>query len=342
MSAYIGPGGEASESPTVSAGRGHAHGQAPADADRRWLAGALAVIVAFMLGEVVVGVAAKSLALLSDAAHMLTDAASIALALWAIRLAARPAAGRMTYGWKRAEILSAQANGVTLLVLAVWLTCEAIRRLIEPPKVTGTLVLVTAVSGIVVNVAATWMISRANRASLNVEGAFQHILNDLFAFIATAVAGLIIVLTGFARADAIATMVVVALMVKAGVELVGAASRIFMEAAPKDLDPEVIGQAMAAHESVLEVHDLHIWEITSGSPALSAHMIIDAERHCHAARGELAQWLAREHGVVHSTLQVDHARSGDSGLAAAGGCEPCDDPHGPTHRCTEIKREESP
>jgi cobalt-zinc-cadmium efflux system protein len=326
----------------VSAGHGHAQGQAPADADRRWLAGALALIVAFMLGEVVVGVVAGSLALLSDAAHMLTDAASIALALWAIRLAARPAAGRMTYGWKRAEILSAQANGVTLLVLAVWLAYEAIRRLIEPPQVTGTLVLVTALAGIVVNLAATWMISRANRASLNVEGAFQHILNDLFAFIATAVAGVIIVLTGFARADAIATMVVVALMVKAGVGLVAAASRIFMEAAPKDLDPEAIGQAMAAHKSVLEVHDLHIWEITSGSPALSAHVIVEAERDYHAARGALAQWLAREHGIVHSTLQLDHAQPDGSGVAAPGAREHCEDPHGPTHRSTETKHKDSP
>lgn len=326
----------------MSAGHGHAHPQASSDADRRWLAGALALIVAFMLGEVVAGVVAGSLALLSDAAHMLTDAASIALALWAIRLAARPATGRMTYGWKRAEILSAQANGVTLLVLAVWLTYEAIRRLIEPPEVTGTLVLVTALAGVIVNVAATWMISRANRTSLNVEGAFQHILNDLFAFIATAVAGVVIILTGFARADAIATMVVVALMVKAGVGLVAAASRIFLEAAPKHLDPGVIGQAMASHESVLEVHDLHIWEITSGSPALSAHVIIEAEHDYQATRGDLAKWLAREHGVVHSTLQIDHAPLDSSGIAAPSAREHCQDPHGPIHRSPETEPEDSP
>jgi cobalt-zinc-cadmium efflux system protein len=324
----------------VSAGHGHAHPQASADADRRWLAGALALIVAFMLGEVVVGVVAGSLALLSDAAHMLTDAASIALALWAIRLAARPAAGRMTYGWKRAEILSAQANGVTLLVLAAWLTYEAIRRLIQPPEVTGTLVLVTALAGVIVNVAATWMISRANRTSLNVEGAFQHILNDLFAFIATAVAGVIIMLTGFARADAIATMVVVALMLKAGVGLVAAASRIFLEAAPKHLDPGVIGQAMVSHESVLEVHDLHIWEITSGSPALSAHVIIEAQHDYQATRSDLAKWLAREHGVVHSTLQIDHAPLDSSGIAAHSAREHCHDPHGPIHRSPETEPED--
>jgi cobalt-zinc-cadmium efflux system protein len=178
----------------MGAGHGHDHGSA--DADKRWLSGALGLIAAFMVGEVVVGFIAGSLALLSDAAHMLTDAASIALALWAIRLAARPAAGRMTYGWKRVEVLSAQANGVTLLVLAGWLGYEAVQRLINPPAVTGMLVLITALVGVVINIGATWMISRANRSSLNVEGAFQHILTDLFAFIATAVAGVVIVLTG--------------------------------------------------------------------------------------------------------------------------------------------------
>lgn len=208
-------------------GHGHGHGRT-ADADRRWLVGALAVITTFMVGEVAVGIVARSLALISDAAHMLTDAASIALALWAIGLAARPAAGRMTYGWRRAEILSALANGLTLLVLAGWLAYEAARRLMDPSPVTGKLVLMTALVGVVVNVAATWMISRANRSSLNVEGAFQHILNDLFAFIATAVAGVVMVFTGFARADAIATLVVVVLMAKAGTGLVRAASLVLL------------------------------------------------------------------------------------------------------------------
>jgi cobalt-zinc-cadmium efflux system protein len=258
----------------VSADHSHAHGHASADSDRRWLFGALTVIVAYMIGEVAVGVVARSLALISDAAHMLTDAGSIALALWTIRLAARPAAGYMTYGWKRAEILSAQVNGLTLLLLAVWLGDEAIRRLLHPPQVTGSLVLITALVGIAVNVVATLMISRANRASLNIEGAFQHILTDLFAFIATAVAGAIMVLTKFWRADAIATLVVVALMVRAGFGLIRASVRVFMEAAPKHLDPAAVGRAMAAGDAVVEVHDLHIWEITSGSPALSAHVLV--------------------------------------------------------------------
>ncbi|TCO59891.1 cation diffusion facilitator family transporter [Actinocrispum wychmicini] len=316
----------------MGTGHGHGHGQATSESDQRWLAGALAVIVVFMLGEVVVGLLAGSLALLSDAAHMLTDAAAIALALWAIRLAARPAKGRMTYGWKRVEILSALANGLTLLLLAAWLTYEAIHRLINPPEVTGGLVLVVALIGIVVNLAATMMINRANRSSLNVEGAFQHILNDLFAFIATAVAGLVMLLTGFARADAIATLVVVALMVKAGYGLVRESSRIFLEAAPAGLDPDAIGAALAARPHVAEVHDLHIWEITSGQPALSAHVLVDPGEDCHAVRGDLARLLADEHHIEHVTLQVDHCAP--TVLGITDGVDHCKDPHGKEHRAS--------
>jgi cobalt-zinc-cadmium efflux system protein len=314
-------------------GHGGVHASASAAGDRRWLAGALAVIVLFMVGEIGVGIAAGSLALLSDAAHMLTDAASIALALWAIRLAARPASGRMTFGWKRAEILSAQANGLTLLLLSAWLGYEAIRRLLWPPAVAGGPVLATALTGVAVNLIITWMISRANRASLNVEGAFQHILTDLFAFLATAVAGVVLLTTGFARADALATLVVVALMVKAGAALVRASSRIFLEAAPADLDPTVIGPAMVTREGVAEVHDLHIWEITSGSPALSAHVLVDPGRDCHAVREDLARWLAAAHHIEHTTLQVDHARPEiiPLGITSNGHCE---QPHGPVHTRT--------
>ncbi len=319
----------------MSAGHSHAHGHASADGDRRWLAGALAVIVAYMVGEVAVGIVAGSLALISDAAHMLTDAGSIALALWTIRLAARPAAGHMTYGWKRAEILSAQVNGLTLLVLAVWLADEAIRRLIHPPQVTGGLVVITALVGVAVNVAATLMIGRANRTSLNVEGAFQHILNDLFAFIATAIAGVIMLLTQFWRADAIATLIVVALMARAGFGLIGASVRVFMEAAPKHLDPAAVGADMAACDGVVEVHDLHIWEITSGSPALSAHVLVQDGRDCHAVRADLARLLDKEHGIHHTTLQLDHAGEDDGARAAAG--LHCEDPHGPVHRAGDTR-----
>ncbi|GAA4896811.1 cation diffusion facilitator family transporter [Streptomyces coeruleoprunus] len=285
---------------------GHSHDISP-DADRRWLGLALLLITGFMAVEVVVGLLARSLALLSDAAHMLTDAAAIVLALIAMRLAARPASGHYTYGLKRAEILSAQANGLSLLLLGGWLGYEAVERLIDPPEVHGGLVLATALAGVVVNVLAAWCLSKANRSSLNVEGAFQHVLNDLYAFIGTAVAGLVVVLTGFTRADALATLAVVALMFRAGYRLVRDSGRVLLEAAPPGIDPRGIGARLASPEAVVEVHDLHIWQITSGQTALSAHVLVAPGGDCHAARRDLEALLAREYGISHTTLQVEHA-----------------------------------
>ncbi|MFK4088070.1 cation diffusion facilitator family transporter [Kribbella sp. NPDC020789] len=295
------------------------------DADRKLLSGALALIVGFMLAEVVVGFAAGSLALITDAAHMLTDAIAIVLALVAIRLSAKPPAGGFTYGFKRVEILSAQANGITLLLLAAYFVYEAVNRMIHPPEVKGALVLITGLVGIVVNLFATWLISKANRSSLNVEGAFQHILNDLFAFIATAVAGLVVLLTGFARADAIAALVVAALMLKAGVSLVRDSGRIFLEAAPAAIDPQALGAELCAIEGVVEVHDLHVWEITSGEPAASAHVMVAEGLDCHHIRVQIETLLAERHALTHSTLQVDHAS--DDEIAAH-----CSDAHGTVHR----------
>jgi cobalt-zinc-cadmium efflux system protein len=311
---------------TAEAGHGHGHGHGvSAEADRKLLSGALALIVGFMAAEVVVGIAAGSLALITDAAHMLTDAIAIVLALIAIRLAARPPAGGFTYGLKRVEILSAQANGITLLLLAAYFVYEAIARMIDPPEVKGGLVLITGVAGIVVNLLATWMISKANRSSLNVEGAYQHILNDLFAFIATAIAGLVVLVTGFARADAIAALVVAGLMLKAGVSLVRDSGRIFLEAAPVNLDPQALGAELCAVDGVVEVHDLHVWEITSGEPAASAHVLVAEGLDCHQIRVEIETLLAERHRLTHSTLQVDHA-TGDEVAAH------CSDAHGAVHR----------
>jgi cobalt-zinc-cadmium efflux system protein len=322
----------------------HSHGtEAHGPGDARWLRAALALILAFMAGEVVAGFAAHSLALISDAAHMLTDAASIALVLLTARLAARPPKGGYTYGLKRSEILSAQANGITLVLLAAWLGYYAIRHLMSPPDVTGGAVLGVALAGVVVNVIATVLIARApGRKSLNVTGAFKHIVTDLYAFIATAVAGLIIISTGFARADAIATLIVVALMLHAGYGLLKDSGRIFLEAAPAGLAPPDIGTAMVARPCVAEVHDLHIWEITSGMPAASAHVLVDPGSDCHAIRADLEEFLARDYGITHATLQVDHAPA-PAEPSAVKGCKEnpstpaqhhCDDAHGPAYRPT--------
>ena len=350
----------------------HEHGPAPG-ADVRWLSGALALILAFMAGEVAAGLAAHSLALISDAAHMLTDAASIALVIITARLAARPPAGGYTWGLKRTEIMSAQANGITLVLLAIWLGYSAIRRLVTPSPVAGGTVLVVALVGIVVNVTAALLIARAGAVkrgetggsprssgvnagvpypgggadgrgaprSLNLAGAFQHILTDLYAFIATAVAGLVIILTGFDRADAIATLIVVGLMLQAGYGLIRDSGRIFLEAAPAGLSPAAVGAAMAARPLVCEVHDLHIWEITSGLPAASAHVLVAPGADCHAVRADLEVFLGRDYGITHATLQVDHAPGRPNGAAAdVPGIRPgeahCDDAHGPAYRPGDI------
>ena len=323
----------------------HEHGPAPG-ADARWLSGALALILAFMAGEVVAGLAAHSLALISDAAHMLTDAASIALVIITARLAARPPAGGYTYGLKRTEIMSAQANGITLVLLAIWLGYSAIRRLVTPLPVAGRTVLVVALVGIAVNVAATLLIARAGTGSgaarsLNLAGAFQHTLTDLYAFIATAVAGLVIILTGFDRADAIATLIVVGLMLYAGYGLIRDSGRIFLEAAPAGLSPAAVGAAMAGRPLVCEVHDLHIWEITSGLSAASAHVLVAPGADCHAVRADLEAFLGREYGITHATLQVDHAPGRPNGPVAdvpgVPSAEPhCDDAHGPTYRPGDV------
>jgi len=287
----------------------HAHRASP-DADWRWLAAAGALIVLFMAGEVAAGVVAHSLALLSDAAHMLTDAAAIGLAIVTAKIAGRPARGGYTYGLRRLEILSAQANGITLVLLAVWLAYEAIRRLITPHPVGGGLMLGVALVGVAVNVAATFLLARANastdRRSLNMEGAVAHVLTDLYAFAATVVAAIIILATGFSRADPIATLVVVALMLWAGSGLIRESGRIFLEAAPADIDPSALGAAMVARPHVAEVHDLHVWAITTGMPAASAHVLVEPRQDCHAVRADLEALLARDFGISHLTLQVDH------------------------------------
>ena len=288
-------------------GHGHSHPAITADTDARRLAIALALILGFMAVEVVVGILADSLALISDAAHMLTDAGALALALVVIRLAARPAGGNLTFGLKRTEILSAQANGLTLLVLAGLIIYEGIRRLIEPPETGGLAVLVVALVGIVVNLLATWQLSKANRDSMNIEGSFQHIFTDLLAFIVTAVAGIVILATGFAQADGIAALVVAAIMLYAAYGLLRDSGRVLLEAAPAGMSVEAVGEALAEHPHVVQVHDLHVWEVTSGFPALSAHVLVHPGDDCHAIRRELEDVLEERFGIDHTTLQVDHS-----------------------------------
>ena len=287
---------------------GHHHHHAPSpDADRRVLAAALALIVGFMVVEVVAGFLAGSLALLSDAAHMLTDAGAIGLALVAARLAARPPRGGFTFGFARAEILSAQANGATLLVLGGVIAYGAVRRLGDPPPVDGALVLAVGLVGAAVNVAAAYTLARAERRSLNVEGARQHVLTDLYASLAAAAAGALVLLAGLDVADPLAALLVAGLMVVSAWGLLRDSGRVLLEAAPRGAQPEVIGQAMAHEPGVVEVHDLHVWELTTGFPALAGHVLVAPGDDCHATRRRLQILLRDTYGIAHTTLQVDHA-----------------------------------
>ena len=264
-----------------------------------------------MLAEIITAVLSGSLALLSDAGHMLSDVGAIAAAAWAIRLAARPATGAWTFGWKRAEILSAAANGITLLVVSGIVAVEAVSRLIHPPRVEGLPVVVAAAAGITVNVAASWVLARANRSSLNIEGAFRHVLTDLYGFIGTVIAGIVILATGWTRADAIASLLVVVLMVKAATELLRASGRVLLEAAPEKMDLDDVRAHLLATEHVRDLHDLHAWTVTSSLPALSAHIVIDESCFTggHAPRllDQLQACIAGHFDVEHSTFQLEPA-----------------------------------
>lgn len=287
---------------------GHAHAVS-SDADTRYLYTALGLLAAFMVTEVVVAVVSGSLALLSDAGHMLSDVGAIGASIWAIRLAARPARGAWTFGWKRAEILSAAGNGITLLVVSGIVAFEAIRRLINPPSVQGGPVLVVALVGVAVNIAAAWVLAKANRTSLNVQGAYQHILTDLYGFIGTVIAGIVILTTGYTRADSIASLFVVALMLRAAFGLLRDSGRVLLEAAPEGIDLDDIRKHLLESDHVHDVHDLHVWTLTSNLPTLSAHVVIDdscfLDGHAPQMLDQLQLCLIGHFDVEHCTFQLE-------------------------------------
>jgi cobalt-zinc-cadmium efflux system protein len=302
---------------------GHHHGVSP-DADRGKLRLALGLILGFMVVEVVAGLVADSLALLSDAAHMLTDAGSVGLALVALRLAARPPSGRFTFGLGRAEILSAQVNGAALLVLAGVLGVEAVRRLGDAPAVEGGVVVAVGLLGAAVNLGSAWALASAERRSLNIEGARAHVLTDLYASLGAALAGAIVLTTGFREADPLAALLVSALMLRTAWSLLRESGLVLLEGTPRDLDSDAVGQTLARHPGVIEVHDLHVWEVTSGFPALAAHVLVAPGDDCHGIRRELESLLEERFSIAHTTLQVEHEHADtlleiDSGLAGGRG-----------------------
>ncbi len=286
---------------------GHSHGGHSHGAGKRALAFVFALTTAFLAVEVVGGLLTGSLALLADAAHMASDAVSLGLALFAVWLAERPATPRRSFGYKRAEILAALANGVTLVAVSAWIFVEAFTRLQDPPQILGGWMMAVAVVGLAINVTGAYVLSRSGGESLNVEGALRHVMADLFGSVGVIVAAGVILLTGWRYADPIISVVIGVLILGSSWKLLRESTNILLESTPKDVDAEKVGRKMASIPGVQEVHDLHIWTITSGFPALSAHVLVGASENCHARRRDIEAVLARDFGIEHTTLQVDHA-----------------------------------
>ncbi len=288
-------------------GHGHSHGPgAWRGTDRRALLAAAGLTAGFMLVEVAGGLITGSLALLADAGHMLSDSFSLFLALGAVLLAARPVTARRTYGYKRAEILAALVNGVLLVVVAVWVVIEAIHRLSDPQEVLGGGMLAIALVGLLVNLIAAWILSRSSGESLNVKAALRHVLADVAGSVGVILAAVVILLTGWEAADPLISVVISLLIAASAWSVVKESVDILLEAAPSGLDTEEIGNAMAGEEAVVEVHDLHVWEITSGLPMLSAHVLVGADADCHRTRLVTESMLRERFGIEHTTLQVEH------------------------------------
>jgi len=292
----------------------HRHAHPGGGADARLLLLSLGVILVFTALEVAVGIVADSLALLADAGHMLTDASALVIALVAARAASRPPRGPWTFGFGRAEVLAAQANGIALALVGVWITVEGVRRLLDPREVDAALVLPVSLAGVAVTGLVLALLARAERRSLNIRGAYLHILTDVAAFAGTALAAVLILLTGWNRLDPAASLVVAALALAAAWSLVRESGRIFLEGAPPSTPPGEVGEAIVAHPGVVETHDLHVWTVTSGFPALSAHVLVEPGADCHRIRLELERLLHERFELEHTTLQVDHVGVG-SGLS---------------------------
>ncbi len=283
----------------------HRHDHGYRAQSRRALGLVLALTSAYTVCEIAGGWLTGSLALLADAGHMLGDSAALALALVAAWLAGRPATSERSFGYRRAEILAALANGVALAVIAIWVFIEAVQRLDNPREILGGWMLAVALIGLVVNVVAAGILSRAGD-NLNVRAALRHVFADLAGSVGVAVAALIVLTTGWERADPVAGMAIGVLILGSSWSIVRDAVSILLEATPAGIDADEVGRRMAAVEGVVEVHDLHIWTITSGFPTLSAHVLVRRGDDCHMRRRELEQLLAEEFGLEHTTLQVEH------------------------------------
>jgi cobalt-zinc-cadmium efflux system protein len=293
----------------------HLHLRGGGERDERRLVVALGLLAVFLVGEVVAAILAHSLALLADAGHMVTDVLALVAAVVAARLARRPAKGHWTFGLARAEILSAAGNGITLLVIAALVVYVAIHRLVHPANVGGQTVIVIGSLGLAVNALAAFVLHGTERRSMNIQGAIAHVVTDAYGFAAAVIAGVIVVTTGWDRADPIASLVVAVLLVRTGYALLRDSGRVLLEAAPSELDLALVRRHLVDADYVVDVHDLHVWTVTSGLPALSVHVVISDEcfttGRAPQVLDELQACLAGHFDVEHSTFQLEPAGHAD-------------------------------
>jgi cobalt-zinc-cadmium efflux system protein len=283
----------------------HWHGEHRA-ASGRALVLVLVLLAGYTVVEVIGGLLTESLALVADAGHMLSDVMSIGLALFAIWLAQRPPTLARSFGYQRAEILVALLNGATLVAIAIWIFVEAYQRFSDPPDVLGGWMLAVAAVGLLVNVLAAVILWRGQSDSLNMRAALRHVLADLLGSVGVIAAALIILATGWVYADPLISVLIGALVLGSSWTILRESVDILLESTPAGVDAREVARRMLATDGVRDVHDLHIWTITSGFPALSAHVLVSRGEDCHDRRRRLERLLASEFGIAHSTLQVDH------------------------------------
>ena len=297
-------------------GHGHSHGfgahalEARREDSRRRLVVALGINVVLLLAEAVGGILTGSLAVLADAGHLLSDVGSIVLALIAARLAARPATGRRTFGYQRSEVLAALVNGLTLVAVSVIIGIAAIGRFSDPPSVAGGGVLALGVLGLLGNAAATWYLARGERADVNLEGVLRHSFADALGSLGVIVAGAVVLAGGSDVVDPIVGLLISVLVLFSSWRLLKEPFDVLMEAAPADLDVDRMGAAICRVDGVRSVHDLHVWTVTAGFPALAAHVVVARDADRDQIRQHLEMELGETFGIEHTTLQMEEEATG--------------------------------
>ena len=274
---------------------------------KRSLFAAFVLIVGYMLAEVIGGILSGSLALLADAGHMLTDAASIALAIVAMHFAERPVSPKRTFGYHRLEILAALLNALTLWLIAAWIIFEAYHRFTSVPEVKGGLMLGIGTIGLGVNIAVAWILHGSSKHSINVEGAFQHVMADLLGSVGVVISGILIWAFGWWLADPIVSIVISILILFSSWRLLAKAVHVLLEGAPEHVDVSHLCRKMEEVEDVAQVHDIHVWTISPGNEALTAHVLIDLDYpdNFEALRRRLREIACRDFGIGHITLQLE-------------------------------------